>query len=51
MESKVVGTAHWAAFGFMDVNLETCEAPSSVEAAKGRARTGSLVVCSTQVCM
>lgn len=33
MESKVVNTAHWAAFGIVDVNLATSEAPSSVEAA------------------
>lgn len=36
MESKVVDTAYWATFGIMDVSLATSEAPSSVEAAKGR---------------
>jgi len=34
MESEVVNTAHWAAFGIMDVNLATSEAPSTAEAAK-----------------
>jgi len=33
MEGEVVDTAHWAAFGIMDVNLATSETPSSVEAA------------------
>jgi hypothetical protein len=43
METKVVDTAHWVAFSIMDVDLETCEARSSVKAAKGR--TGKLVIC------
>jgi hypothetical protein len=30
MESEVVDTAHWGAFGIMDVNLATSETPSSV---------------------
>jgi hypothetical protein len=42
--TKVVDTAHWAAFSIMDVGLATCEA-SSVETVKVRAE--SLVVCST----
>jgi hypothetical protein len=33
MESEVVDTAHWDAFGIMDVNLATSEAPSSAGAA------------------
>ena len=44
MATKMVDTAHWAAFGIMDVGLATCEA-SSVET--GKARAESLVVCST----
>ena len=32
MESKVVDTAHWAAFCIMDIDLATGEAPSAAAA-------------------
>jgi hypothetical protein len=37
MATKVVDTARWTAFSIMDVDLETCEALSTVKAAEGRA--------------
>jgi nucleoside-triphosphatase THEP1 len=44
MATKVVDTTHRVAFSIMDIDLETCEALSSVKAAKGRA-CKLVVVC------